>query len=1682
MEINSVEPIHIDEVLAKYPLQDHLLLSGKSVKLGQSTNVLNGYDPLWLAESNPGLFATSEEPLQVQGVPVPAQRGNWSFPLITLHDNADHMLDELFPATINNPGSNTEEAKFTAGALLTGDADRTAALQQLKSLTGIDLSIPGRGYALVRLFRRDSDHDHASAKTGIIMHAHPVHPDAELGVVEAFRQALARLRPCIDKTGVFDPKKVTKDIVNEYLQFFQAYGTHYVSGIEMGDCIFQVFAYDATMYARVKKGFNSTGNKFTDENAANFAYYTTSAVTGAFGYAAETGKVVSFSNDAAFKASITEGEWKEMAWSKADSIFAMFKSGSKVDRTSLDERLQTSVAISYELTTLTVFAETQRREVWSRILAGALVQKYPEGTQPNLKKYFRADSEVLFGKGNYSGFASAIATPNINVYKPQIQPANMSFVAEDTVENLVLSTNLISLDDETPDFSLPGKDVLLSAQSVSAETKSKTATITLPGMQDGKAKMLYCAQFFGIARFRFGKGDDGFTIVDGIRLNTTVAAGATRSTVTAVADIRTAPPANRVPALKQSLQFSYTFLQSGFYSAVAAKNRDIHGFLQRGLEWIAEQIPEDTTDNDLLNIRLMATDLAKTGDTGSRGVYVPLLPSKDFDKQIDSILGLLTNVYRDFLHVQDMVEIRKTQELVINVGKTLNENIIASGKSLVTYIDSTAKYQTSMSAYYDSIAATQEKQYKQALSDIDVLVDKVEAQQKTVNTAIQTYKDRVKTWITMKAIATTFEIIGGVFSAAGGGGGAKDAAKEVTELAKTIEKIKKVVTVLVALGKAYQAGSAAAREIKNANKALEGVDGAGSLMLSQQEWDEMNINLDAIMSGGPDDGSVGDAKNELTAAFKILLLRGKAMLEARSRAGKLAWDLNNSQRLKDITKQQAAALQQVQTQFTDMDPKKLDTAKVDLVGLTSNMDLLQNQMLTMMNKAFALRDQSLQYEYLQPATIIKSFDLFGFQSAMIMQEENTLNAKRERARLQQNDTDKITFRIEGVPVSQLIKGNAFQVAIGLDSREFYEYVNVRVKSVVAAVKTKVTTPSGKFLLNLRCIGDPFFDRDAQRKNVTYYTESREKTYEYDSGTMRPRFTDDGNTWSKDVNPVTPFSTWELSFPDTQLNKDISFGNILVDLTLTFTLSTYIKDAPLQKLARSRMLRTAAFAAGGDSRPSMQDVVKLMGEQGTVTNNWDVVYNMSLGKINDSLAKQFTKYQADPKFSNRIQLEVKSRIKQDWYAIKKFDIRYGYPQLTFLANNPNNVQLVSLIEGSITECMQHKDDPMQCDPPVSVKQETLTAIIPISKVTGIVQPTDPNSKVYTVLLNMSEGTFTAENMDLSDEEKLEFNKQLKAYFSAHPVVFIINSLDLSNISTLEDLRPNQFLFKTLITHNGTQILQLFIQTANRQAMNESQTFLNNLPEPIPASADSSLIISGKTFFGSVLPASVQGGWKMEGSAPSGDRKAWQSRFTSGNVTGRVDTSGLTKYGGDGGEGYSNSWVTKVYMNSNESNDISWTVAGMTVAPTGSGTLKLHFNEQKNVPFVTKTEYTSCGFTCRTSYSTNDYSTSINVTMDAAMPVALSGTGKGQTVSLSLDQQSANIDGRMSGGGPCGCDDMQAQLNNALRAQIPDQLKRVLNVSFNQISVFALQNLLFPADSYITFKSVYAPGDMVIFGEF
>ncbi|MDQ3800306.1 MAG: hypothetical protein M3384_12710, partial [Acidobacteriota bacterium] len=639
----------------------------------------------------------------------------------------------------------------------------------------------------------------------------------------------------------------------------------------------------------------------------------------------------------------------------------------------------------------------------------------------------------------------------------------------------------------------------------------------------------------------------------------------------------------------------------------------------------------------------------------------------------------------------------------------------------------------------------------------------------------------------------------------------------------------------------------------------------------------------------------------------------------------------------------------------------------------------------------------------------------------------------------------------------------------------------------------------------------FYDRSYNREILTFNTLQRQRTYEYEVKGNKPKFSDHGESWSEGVNPVTPFSVWEISLPDTSKNKEIAFDGLIAKVTLSFVLEARIHDTAKVMLRKSKSLLRAA------AKPPIGSLLSQMSGK-SVLNNWDVVFNMALDKINDVLKLQYEELKNnDKKYGGKISAETSIRgadigdIKT--YILQKFDMQYGYPKLQFLINDNDTGNLeMQITSGDVQKGTRYvgSDSPVNRTllealaaaaglPKTDVKEETidgkkmlvlqyyekptplgttatLQAVIKISQVKGLV---NNNNNILSVVLDMQKGAFAAKNIEIemNDEQRIAFSEAVKAYFVNHPVFFIINSLDLTGIATLADLKPNQFLFKAFKSQSGNEMLQLFIQTNNREAFNYSQTYISSdVSDPIPEGAESSLMINSRIFFGSVLPQSMVGGWTFKGNDPGNTSKAWNGSFSSGTVQGDVDLSRL-----DSSYTPPRS-ISTTYTSYSPSggNPVSWGIDGMTIDSGANGQMTMNYNQKKTF-FFDQSSKTCSIFGC-TDPSVSKLSTDITLNISASLPTKVGGSGQEQTVKIDVSDKAVGVEARTSGGGPCGSDDLQSQVNQQLKSTLPNQVTSKINVSFKDVSVFALQNLLFPSKNRLSLQSVYVPGDLLILGNF
>ena len=265
--------------------------------------------------------------------------------------------------------------------------------------------------------------------------------------------------------------------------------------------------------------------------------------------------------------------------------------------------------------------------------------------------------------------------------------------------------------------------------------------------------------------------------------------------------------------------------------------------------------------------------------------------------------------------------------------------------------------------------------------------------------------------------------------------------------------------------------------------------------------------------------------------------------------------------------------------------------------------------------------------------------------------------------------------------------------------------------------------------------------------------------------------------------------------------------------------------------------------------------------------------------------------------------------------------------------------------------------------------------------------------------------------------------------------------------------------------------------------QTETFLN-LDEPFPTTYESSLIISSKVFFSSILPMSLgDSGLGLRYESNGNKDEAWITTVKGGSVSGHYPQTYVGI--GSGTPPGPKSTSTMHYKNyvAVDNDTVSIDLSGMTFksgdsAKTSEWEVEMTFHmKSKEYQF----KYGQCSQMCAAFHcfpwsgiNYNYYSLKVNVTMNATLGFQVTGTGQNQLLDLAvIPSTNLFIDGDLEPpAGACECNDRELQKSflKKLQTGMEPKLKKIFDKQFTPVSVFALKNILFPAKNLRVERSV------------
>lgn len=1670
-----------------------------NIPLGISADLTKGFRADWKLTdpTHHPLFLSSKTAVEPQPAQIsqPTSPTPWSYPYLSLHEDADSLLSEIFPYQLADSSSS-----ISSGILLSRDLNRQEVLQQYSSQLGINLTDPDSRFVLVKLIKQ-------AGSSGYPYESGTLFKGCEGTPANPYKKKTLKLFAHNQKQE--NQGNFTENEAREYLEMFHEYGTHYISQVDFGDVLFQVFAYSLERFEKIKKVYSNGKNPMSGPGAVAFNYYTTNTSGSRYGYVKEYGHILSLSDSSCLTEDLSAGKWNDGTWSRTDSIFSVFEGGT-MPFSCLDQRYTDCVPIKYSLRSLSVFHDSISAQKMDNLWRAVLCTKYQDlacVAFPN-DEYERYKALV---SNLDSHLISAISTPTINVYKEFLDWDNITLAAPELVKEFSLYTNILAASSDE-NISLPGDSVKIAAQMVNCSPGQCPKKLILTDAAFDTFSFC-CCEFWGALRIVNESHSKEKLIVNGILFERTEEDG--RLVIHITSDIRRPLDADNLADFEESLSCSFLFsqqiLRSSQHGGSSLQNFTVPGqksdslsdtslqksFALKNLGWIVESVPEISSltgykdSLKLAQLKVMSHAIIKSSAaTKPKGVFVPVLPYEKYKEHADQMvkqIGYITDTIHTY---QSQLETRRLQEQMQDLGTALNENIIQTGTLIADAIDAFSQNQNDLSTHYDSLITdltTENATYEKQIEDVQA---ELKTRSQTLQNSVNNLRDLCGAYMERQLVDCALSIATNLFNGFASIALPSSEYKNLAAIGATYQKAQKIFNILNAFDTALSKGTKDIAQFILAEKAYMEADDTNVEEITDTDWDEMEININHMIGLAPSDTTIDIAKQEVSRDLKLLLIKGRQLIKLRLLVHQNQQQIALWFQQQTIAKAQKNRLDALKSHLHPKEIKDLDVNQIDLVGMTGVLENTKRQMLGMLSNTFWYMDAALQYQTLQPATQTGELDLLSFSSAISMQLGNKNAAETQMNRCQKTTTVPIPITIQGIPVSSLTDGRQYSFTIPLDQPEFLKYINLRVKSVIAQIDHVKSTDSGQYLLQLDYDGSAFYDRDFHRSPVCYNTLDRQRIYEYEAGSNRPLFSDNGTSWSDGVNAVTPFATWKVSLPKTATNLDLKFSSAFTCVRLLFVLDARIKDAPeLHPKNNGRMLRS------GSNSNTKEALIQTMSKtEINVLKGWDVVLNMDLSSINDSLKKQYDALMANTSetYFNTIDVTTRSKSGKSSYMLKRFVFQFGYPKMSFFDNNDRDVSLrMNISNGTIYYGSENSQGEQTWDEDTDTfNNTTLLASVPVSGVKG---KTTSGADALDAVITLSQGSFSLENMELDPEEVLDVCKAIKGFFTQNDITYLINRLDLTQHAVTAALRPNAFGFRMLKPSEGKQILQVFIQTGSHEMLDRSLMGLNVVTDPIPDDSKVSLMISNQILFEDLLPSAFNGAvsWNMAGVAPENGKYDWSAKTSAGTL--EVEDLDLSSMSWRDFHVFGTAEYDHSYEVKDGKIDISTANISLCRYPSDPAQSPSDMKEKDHIGYLNfrlkneNEEHTFVHIRSRfgKEVKRKDFQKSFTIEVNAPIGMLLSGTGRNQSVSIDTSRFSSTaiIDTGIKIDTGCGVGDLDSKFAQLVQTNLPGKVESSFaSISFPDISIFALQNLLFPCRQYITFTAVSTPGDLLLIGDF
>ena len=1039
---------------------------------------------------------------------------------------------------------------------------------------------------------------------------------------------------------------VSSDATSDKItELFSEYGTHYVSGYEMGDLIYQVFVYDKEIGSKYIRDFPFKDPEYSFGPKGYSFRQLTYLRKGDKGYSLEIGKILSASGDAALKNIIPK--LKDDIYEVAASIF-MFLENTTTHKMKYTLTKTIPIRVFFKpIVNKLLTTESPSKSIWNDVLSATIFQKFGKASLPNFPTTRSLNVEGFYGSFN-PDLVTSTATNYVTITQMNFKLDDFVVSDPEFVTHLFIYSDVLEIS-ETAQVSLPGsrKIFLVCREFVALSSGNKVPEIIVGSHANSEPVIKIIAKRFrGILKLTQSKNGKHYTYANEYVYKTVKDPSLSGQFTVKTENIKkllypdkqtaaelydNTGTTNEARWLNQSfvnsLELTVTSVESILTVPASASNQSVKT-AKESLDWVTETLTRSargssplSPDLEMVLGRVLLLGKTQLTEYARSRLIVPRLNFPQYQPLYKRLLTAVSNYETIYRTVSNEIQRRRLEETITNSLQELNRNVKSIGSFLVEQAEVNAQHQDDVAKTQQDVHDLEKDQISRKQGEADKLLHEILKIQNDVKTTgdalVKALKKYVKEQI-ISAVLNVAEVIGSLFT---GGVDLANIDKKLTGIVRIAKKLKNVVTIIEQVSKLYALGRNLRNDIGTINRALQNIPsteiGTDSFP-TELEWIDFETDVDSFTTPGDflPEQVAGEAFN-FQGAAKRLSARGRRYVDIAANIAERKYKQIQIEMQRDLAKRQGNRLRALKTRLTQNDLSNKDAKTIDLFEIGNIIKMKENLVRLQLIQTFVTMDAALQYYYLQKPTTVSRYDTVAIQEAAYHQMQSSISALATFPSRPVDLSKSIDVTVPDVKVKELLSKEGYSIPVPLSSLPFHDYVRVRVLKIEVRADNIVESASDTAYIQATASGESFQDRDLDRNPRIFSTTPTEFRFVYNIKTGESVVdTNSSPNFGDKFIQVTPFDDWVFRFPKVTTNKGIRFSTKLTTLRIKFYVNVIFHPPPLTN-GDQRLYQSFSH----DVLASKEQLLTTLYGRSLV-RDWDAIMAVSAERVNELWKNQY----------------------------------------------------------------------------------------------------------------------------------------------------------------------------------------------------------------------------------------------------------------------------------------------------------------------------------------------------------------------------------------------------------------------------------------------------------------------------